>query len=299
MLIHLMSAAREKGQLKLLKPIRRSTMYYRLKISLRVIAQGKNLSDKIILFISIFYSALRYLVNKAYDHSAHFGYYSLTGVMIKNSDGLFYCRGQTNDPLIVSELHEWGLRKYYEELQPYMRGGAFIDVGAHIGKYTCKVARQLQNVEAKVISIEAHPQNFGILKKNIKLNTLTSVIPLNVACCQKNGKVELYWNRHSNNTAGYSIADKSENYVTVEAMRLSDILGMYKVDRVDFMKIDVDGAELGVLEGAEEFLSTHKILRIIFEATPECLNGCEEFLQNNGYVVERIGFSYYLAYPKP
>ncbi|MEM2614637.1 MAG: FkbM family methyltransferase, partial [Nitrososphaerota archaeon] len=46
--------------------------------------------------------------------------------------------------------------------------GVFVDVGAHIGKYTIMVARKLK--DGKVIAIEADPNNFKILKKNLILN---------------------------------------------------------------------------------------------------------------------------------
>jgi len=57
-------------------------------------------------------------------------------------------------------------------------GDVFIDIGAHIGRYTLEAAKAVGE-KGKVIAIEPHPSNFKILNENIKLNNLNNVITLN------------------------------------------------------------------------------------------------------------------------
>ena len=262
----------------------------------KVITEGSKLRDKIVLFLSIFYSLARYLLNKIRYRSMRLCYYLLADVIIKNHLGMFYCRAQTNDALIVSETHEFPLRQFFEEIEE----GIFVDIGAHVGKYTVQVARQLQDGRGKVISIEAHPGNYGILVKNIKLNNLTNVIALNVACWFENGKVKLYQDSESTTTAAYSAVETFQgDYVTVDTKKLDDILKEFKIDMVSFMKLDVEEAELEVLRGAEQLLRQNKILKIIFESHTQTMKEkCKSILEQCGYTLEYAGISYYLAEPK-
>jgi tRNA A58 N-methylase Trm61 len=70
---------------------------------------------------------------------------------------------------IVSSLFEQWIWKYLHILKP---GDCFIDIGAHIGKYTIQVTRIVGD-EGLVLSIEAHSDNYKILVENILINHLT------------------------------------------------------------------------------------------------------------------------------
>ena len=77
-----------------------------------------------------------------------------------------------------------------EKFQP-KEGGIVVDVGAHYGRYTLIAAKRI-GPRGKVISIEADPNNFDMLNKNIKLNELLdNVITLNYAASSNKSKVKL------------------------------------------------------------------------------------------------------------
>lgn len=63
-----------------------------------------------------------------------------------------------------------------------------IDVGAHVGLFTLKVAKKVK----KVVAIEPHPLNYRFLIANITLNGLKNVIPLKLALSSYSGKAKLY-----------------------------------------------------------------------------------------------------------
>jgi FkbM family methyltransferase len=128
-------------------------------------------------------------------------------------------------------------------------GDTVIDVGAHIGKYTI-IASKMVGPNGKVIAIEAHPGNYEILKKNIALNNLGNVIALNYAV-------------HSRKTIYNTImADRTtsnnQNYVEVKADTLDTLLSENGIKEINWIKIDVEGAEYEVLKGASNILSNSK-----------------------------------------
>ena len=261
----------------------------------KVIREGYKLGDKIVLFLSIFSSLAYYLTNRLRGRRMRLCYYPFRHCLIKNRSGVFNCRATTNDALIVSETHEADLRHFFNELSE----GCFIDVGAHVGKYTVHLARQLQNSGGKVIAIEAHPQNSEALAANIKLNGLDNVIVLNAACWDENDTVRLYRDSGSTASTTHSLIDEFQGaYVSVGARKLDDMLRELEIDIVDLMKLDIEGAEAECFRGAQEFLSGNKIRKALFEcATEDSKQACMSILEQCGYNVKHAGMSYYLAEP--
>ena len=66
-----------------------------------------------------------------------------------------------------------------------------IDVGAHLGRHTIIASKRVGQT-GKIVAIEAHLENFKMLNRNIKLNRLTNVIPLNYAVYSNETKLKLY-----------------------------------------------------------------------------------------------------------
>jgi len=217
-------------------------------------------------------------------------------VRIENRDGKFFCRKGTVDAQFVAEAYEYAFRRYFEEITQ----GVFVDVGANIGKYTIKVARQVGD-NGRVISIEPESYNFEMLKANIKLNKLSNVTPLNVACWNKNEKLRLYLSPSYVSTGDHSLKNPvSMDFVEVSALKLDDILKHLEIDHVDFIKIDAEGADGEVLEGAEKTIARNPYLKIVFEATNEDnLAKCQEVLGRYGFTITQIVKDKYYARKAP
>jgi len=151
------------------------------------------------------------------------------------------------------------------------QGETVVDIGAHIGKYSI-IASKYVGQSGKVIAIEAHPGNLEVLNRNIKLNGLTNVIALNYAVYSRETKIKLYLpGQESHYTIYNTIMSSRQNaredtFVEVNANTLDNLLEQNGISHeVNWMKIDVEGAELEVLKGASKILSKSKNIAILLE----------------------------------
>lgn len=145
----------------------------------------------------------------------------------------------------------------------------FIDVGANIGWYTLNAAKQLE--KGQVFAIEAEPANFRILKDNIDLNNFKNVISYNIAAWNKNTNIKLMLSK------SYTMHTVKEDFITnresryskrtmiIEAKKLDDIFNELDLAKLDVVKIDVEGAEIEVIDGMKKYLSLYNP-RIIVES---------------------------------
>ena len=111
--------------------------------------------------------------------------------------------------------------------------------------------------EGRVVALEPHPSNFKLLKKNIKKNNLTNVVTVKVAASSHSpGKLELYlpdqdlgYTMHHSINADYlshKYGRASTKSIKVNANTIDNIVQIYRLSQVNWMKIDVEGAELDV-----------------------------------------------------
>ena len=193
----------------------------------------------------------------------------------------------------------YAFREYYEPELAYLEkilspGSVFVDVGANFGVYTL-VASKLVGGTGRVLAFEPTAQSFATLQQNIALNHCSNVRPFQVALAQTGGKAWLY---HARDPVGNSLGkdplwrDEGEE---VQTETLDNLLEEKSVDRVDAIKIDVEGAEELVLRGAIRCLTTQSPI-IVFEFNPGCAarlglspNGARDFLQSLGYEFVVLG----------
>jgi FkbM family methyltransferase len=181
-----------------------------------------------------------------------------------------YCPLNKED-FIVMTRHEDDIIERFLPKQ----GDIVVDIGAHMGRYTIISSKRV-GANGKVVAIEAHPSNFEMLKSNIKLNQLTNVTPLNYAVYSKETKIKLYLpDEESGYTMHHSIMsnyvftkykDKTgDKFVEVSANTLDYLLQLKGITDVNWVKIDVEGAEFEVLKGAHNVLSNSKDISLLIE----------------------------------
>nr|MDP8942257.1 FkbM family methyltransferase [Thermoproteota archaeon] len=118
--------------------------------------------------------------------------------------------------------------------------------------------------------IEANPSNFEMLNRNIKLNQLTNIISLNNAVYSKETKIKLYLPGEELGHTIYNtvMSDRAKNedkFVEVSANTLDYFLQLKGITDVNWIKIDVEGAEFEVLKGATNVLSKSKDIALLIE----------------------------------
>jgi len=135
-------------------------------------------------------------------------------------------------------------------------GMVVIDIGANFGYYTLLAARLLHD-RGRVVAFEPEPRNYGLLLNNLRLNDCTNVIAIKKAVSNKNGKLRLFIDEL--NLGMHSLSEKNVSrktgFVEAGTLCLDDYLGnVLKIHKVDLMKIDVEGAEGLVIQGATRTL---------------------------------------------
>jgi FkbM family methyltransferase len=163
------------------------------------------------------------------------------------------------------------------------KGDIVIDVGAAFGFYSI-VASKMVGQQGKVIAIEPQPDSFEMLNKNIKLNKLTNISTLNYAVSSKTSTLKLY---SSYSTIQERAGQSSQHYIEVRADTLDNLLRRLDFDKANWIKVDVEGAELQVLEGAAGILSKSGDLALFVEVhSAGLLRPTLEFCRSYGLTVQ-------------
>ena len=148
------------------------------------------------------------------------------------------------------------------------RGDVVVDAGANFGIYTV-IAAKAVGMEGRVLAFEPNALVMPVLKKNVELNGFRNVRLFQAALCDSDGEAQLY-HYADLGPVGYAIApgdtgDKGSE--TVTTVTLDSALKSEGLDRVDFLKLDIEGAELAALYGARELLAQCKPM-VLFELNP-------------------------------
>ncbi|HSS96387.1 MAG TPA: FkbM family methyltransferase [Terriglobales bacterium] len=128
------------------------------------------------------------------------------------------------------------------------KGDVVIDVGANIGSLSLAAAA-IVGSSGTVYSIEAHPQTYKYLLGNIRLNKAHNVVAVNVACGKEDGTVHFSDQKSDDQNC------VTESGLTVPVTSLDAIVTLLEKRRIALLKIDVEGYEKFVLEGATRILA--------------------------------------------
>jgi FkbM family methyltransferase len=169
-------------------------------------------------------------------------------------------------PRLIKGVHEMpGIRLFRKLVAP---GMVVLDIGANIGYYTLVAAKLLRG-EGRVHAFEPSPENYRLLVKNIEANGFTNVTAVPKAVAGENGRVELFLD--GLNFGGPSLSRRNipetAGSIFVEAVTLDAYLAQTSEPRVDLVKMDTQGTEGRILEGAARTLESSRP-KIIMELWP-------------------------------
>lgn len=232
------------------------------------------------------------LVKSNKYHSQMINFLSMLPKKICHVNGVrFYVPNYPRD-LIQSYLVD--TKQFYEldqlkRVEKYIKkGDVILDVGANMGNHSLYWANE--GKAKKIYAFEPLPEAFDILKTNVEINNLQGkVIPLNIGLSSKktNGRAFVLVD---DNIGGTSISQDPEGNLKLE--RLDDII--FDEQHIDLVKIDVEGHELYVLQGARNTLLKYKPV-IYIEIWNENVVKVHDYLTKMGYILqENIAHENYL-----
>lgn len=161
-------------------------------------------------------------------------------------------------------------------------GDIVIDIGAGVGEEAI-IFSSLVGSAGKVFAIEAHPKTFKALQYLVKSNNLYNVIISNVALSDKAGTVSI---EDTDNSLGNSILEISKgNTFTIQSETLDEFVERNNIQTIDFLKMNVEGAEQLIVKGMEKSLKRIKHLAISCHDF-RFLQGESEFFKTKKIIVD-------------
>lgn len=161
-------------------------------------------------------------------------------------------------------------------------GSIVFDIGAHVGFYTL-LASELVGPKGKVIAFEPFPRNIRYLKEHLRLNHCYNVTVIEAAVAEQNSIT--FFEEGSSSSMGHI---SSEGPLEIKQFSLDVLISKEKIPLPDFMKIDVEEAELLVLSGAKMLLANHHPTIFLATHGTEAHQQCCKLLKSSGYELQSI-----------
>ena len=212
----------------------------------------------------------RYGLSKALKTSIHYGYVTLNKNRLKKVSELIEVNGSKlqvipNDPfgtsaeLLMFRTHEPISTKLVSKL--LKKGMTCLDIGANIGYYVL-LENKILGEEGNIIAIEPSPENFEYLEKNISRQNAKNIQSFNLAAGDKDGHINFLIYQDASNS-GMVIPDNETSkwpgkVIKVAVKKIDSFLNEISVNKVDFVRMDVEGYEYHIFEGMKETLKKSK-----------------------------------------
>lgn len=211
-----------------------------------------------------------------------------------------YCQDSliSLDPLQIPDNRVLKFGEYEPEvwkaLEYYANSSEIVwDIGAHIGIFSIR-ASESPKVK-KVYSFEPHPDNFNALEFNNKLNN-EPFYPINIALSNSNAPQAIF-QRIQGNTGTFSFCPINTNIeqedIKVNCITIDKLVFEENMQYPTLIKLDVEGWEFHVLQGAERLLNEASPKAIVFESSVDS-NGNPikidlfYYLSNKGFKIKRL-----------
>lgn len=186
--------------------------------------------------------------------------------------------------LLIDGIFEVGLTNYM--FQNIKEGMTVIDVGANLGYFSVLIG-YLVGAQGKVYAYEANPEMHRLLVDNLTVNELKhNAVAINQAVSWSEGTLNFNVSkRFKGNSSliahsGQYKADFKSDEFEVIAVKATALDNAHLGEKVDFIKIDVEGAELEVFTGMGEIIAAHKP-QIVFEFNKSMMGEAVEAFRNN------------------
>lgn len=191
----------------------------------------------------------------------------------------------TEDEKVLSHSFENDI--FFKEIPSFKPSAhpIIIDVGSHIGTFALYSA--IRYPQSTIYAIEASLNSYNILVQNIISNNLKNIIPIHAALTDVNGKIKLFHSAQTGNW-GHSITKQfSDSYEEVAAITLNDLKEQYKIETIDLIKFNCEGAEFGILESFKDKVNIIKLALVLYHedlvASNKKISTLETIFINHGF----------------
>ncbi len=170
-------------------------------------------------------------------------------------------RGYTDFGPMFWMLEEQFIQKMHQKQYRLKSGDVVVDAGAHIGTFTVLAARTV-GTEGKVIAFEPEAKNLDFLRRNVEANDLGNVVIIPKGLWSQPDKLRFnlseFTGEHSFATNGVG-----SEFAEVEVDALDNVLQELGIPRVDFIKMDIEAAEIEALKGMEATLRDSDVKMVV------------------------------------
>jgi len=215
-------------------------------------------------------------------------YYSDEIVQLKNDIGNAFCPFEPDTVCANVREHKTWEEHIQTEFEKYVRpGDTVIDAGAYVGIHTLKLAK-LVGPSGTVHAFEPDPDSFAVLKRNIETNGIKNVKLHNAGLGDSEGNIKISMAIDENRGATQWVYAQDGIKITT-----IDSLGL---EKLDFMKIDVEGMEQKVFMGMRETIKKFRP-KILFESFPgNKAANYEILIGEHKYKINNISNDDYIAF---
>lgn len=140
------------------------------------------------------------------------------------------------------------------------KGNVCLDVGANAGWFTTLFQTLVGNI-GQVHSFEPVPPTFEVLSQNVEINKNSEIVRLNnlaLGDTRRQVKLHIPKNKADGHASISNFGNSETEIFSAEMITLDSYLEQKKIDQVDFVKADIEGAELSMLEGATRLFNQDK-----------------------------------------
>jgi FkbM family methyltransferase len=216
------------------------------------------------------------------------GKYKDTNLVYKFRNGIqLLIKSDSFERNMINEI--WVYEEYNPEGFEINKNDIIMDIGANVGVFTVYAASKAS--EGKVYAFEPVKENFDRLKDNAKLNNLKNVVAYNAGVSDKTGNKDIMVS--GINTGGHSFyitGGENRQKFSIKTISLKDVFAMNKIDRINFLKCDCEGAEYEILFSAPELLKRIDKISMEVHALDEKrdVQTMKNFLEKNGFDVRML-----------
>ena len=170
-----------------------------------------------------------------------------------------------------------------------------LDIGANMGHTALEINKdRLSRIKNfSITCFEPYPENFSMLQHNLTLNSTAHIQVENLGLGAEERLMKMYKDCDTNSGGNRIVYEPTKNTLDVEEVRVTSLdnyLNSKNINKVDFIKIDVEGYEYEVLKGGIETLKTMKP-RLFIELDNENLKNQGSSAHELISFLEQLGYS--------